>query len=118
LDSTVNFSWGNGSPDSSVPVDNFSARWSGTFTPDLTQTYTFYTQSDDGVRLWLGNNLIINDWNTHGTKENSATVTLTAGQAYALKLEYFDATGGATVKVLMSSPQFGKTIIPTAFLRP
>lgn len=51
IDPSVNFDWGLGSPNPSIPSDNFSARWTGEVWPWYSQTYTFYTVSDDGVRL-------------------------------------------------------------------
>ena len=51
--------------------------------------YTLYTRADDGVRLWLDGQLLINDWQRHPATERSATIQLQAGRKYALKLEYF-----------------------------
>ena len=118
IDGPVNFNWGTGTPDASVPKDNFSARWTGTLTPDVTQTYTLYTLSDDGIRLWIDNQLIINNWTLHGVTENSGTVSLNSGQAHDIKLEYFEATGNATARLLWSASDRAKTPIPAAFLRP
>ncbi|MDB6066991.1 MAG: hypothetical protein JWR26_3199, partial [Pedosphaera sp.] len=52
-DATVNFNWGAGSPDPSISADTFTARWTGMVQPQFSQTYTFYTTTDDGVRLWV-----------------------------------------------------------------
>jgi hypothetical protein len=49
LDETVNFSWGSGSPDAAIGADTFSVRWTGQVQPEYSQTYTFYTTSDDGI---------------------------------------------------------------------
>ena len=54
-DPTVNFDWASGSPAAAIGVDTFSARWTGQVQPQFSETYTFYTQSDDGVRLWVNN---------------------------------------------------------------
>ena len=54
-DPTVNFDWGSGSPAPAIGADTFSARWTGQVQPQFSETYTFYTQSDDGVRLWVNN---------------------------------------------------------------
>jgi len=61
----VDFDWGNGSPDASVPVNNFSARWSGAVVPEFTEAYTFRTRTDDGVRLWVDDQLVIDNWTDH-----------------------------------------------------
>ena len=65
-DATVNFNWGTGSPGSSLPSDHFSVRWTGQVEALYSQTYTFTTSSDDGIRLWVNGQQIINNWTDHG----------------------------------------------------
>ena len=113
---TVNFDWQRGSPESSLPVDKFSVRWTGEVQPQYSQEYTFYTQADDGTRLWVNGTLLIDDWTNHAVREKSGKITLQAGQKYAIKLEYFENTGGAVCKLLWSSPSQSKQIIPSANL--
>lgn len=115
-DATVNFDWGTGSPAPSIGVDTFSARWTGQVQPLYSQTYTFYTVSDDGVRLWVNNQLIINNWTDHAPTENSATITLTAGQKYDIRMEFYENGGGAVAKLLWSSPSQVKQAIPQSQL--
>src|SRR3954464_2132306 len=57
-DGTVNFNWGSGAPAAGIGADHFSARWTGQVEPLFTQTYTFFTVSDDGVRLWVNGQLL------------------------------------------------------------
>src|SRR6185436_14434078 len=52
LDPVIGFDWGTGPPDPSMGADQFSVRWIGQVQPRFSETYTFYTVSDDGVRLW------------------------------------------------------------------
>src|ERR1051325_230119 len=101
-DPTVNFDWGADSPDPQVPIDHFSARWVGRVQAQYSETYTFYTTSNDGVRLWVNGQKLIDHWNAHATTENSGTIALSAGESYDIKLEYFDDTGDATVKLAWS----------------
>src|SRR5262249_31378718 len=115
-DATANFDWGSGSPASSVPVDHFSARWTGKVQAQFSETYTFYTQSDDGVRLWVNSQLLIDNWTDHAPTENSATIALVAGQKYDIKMEYYENGGGAVAKLLWSSPSTAKQAIPTSQL--
>ena len=117
-DATVNFDWGNGSPDPAVPIDHFSARWSGQVQPQYSETYTFYTNSDDGVRLWVNGQQIINNWTDHAPVENSGTITLAAGQKYDIRAEYYESAGGAVCKLLWSSPSLAKQVIPQTQLHP
>ncbi len=116
IDPSVNFDWGTGSPDSSIGPNTFSVRWTGQVMPQFSETYTFYTVSDDGVRLWINNKLLIDDWTEHGTAEKSGSIALQAGQKYAVKLEYFEKTGNASVKLSWASPNLSRQIIPEARL--
>jgi fibronectin type 3 domain-containing protein len=115
-DATVNFNWGGGSPDPSVPADHFSARWTGQVEAQVSETYTFYTESDDGVRLWVNGQLLIDNWTDHSPTENSATIALVAGQKYDIKMEYYEDGGGATAQLLWSSASSAKQAVPTSQL--
>jgi len=115
-DTTVNFTWGAGAPVAGIPANNFSARWTGRITAPATGAYTFYTQADDGVRLWVNGTQIINDWETHSTREKSGTVQLAKGTSYNIQLEYFEASGNANVALLWSGPSQTKQVIPAAQL--
>ena len=117
-DPTVNFNWASGAPDASIAADTFSVRWTGFVQPAFGQTYTFFTQSDDGIRLWVNGQQIINNWTDHGPTENSGTITLMAGQRYAIVLEYYERGGGAVASLSWSSASQAKQIIPVARLFP
>jgi len=117
-DPTVNFAWGTGSPSSSIGADTFSARWTGQVEAQFTGTYTFYTQSDDGVRLWVNGQQLVNNWTAHPTTENSGAIALTAGQRYDIRLEFFENRGGATARLLWSSASVPKAVIPASRLYP
>ncbi|MHC4206743.1 MAG: PA14 domain-containing protein, partial [Planctomycetota bacterium] len=115
----INFNWGDpGGPDASVGDDNFSARWTGEVHSAFSETYTFYTNSDDGVRLWIDGQLIIENWTDHSTTENRGTIDLVAGNTYGLVMEYYENGGGAVARLLWSSPSTPKQIIPKAALAP
>ena len=117
-DATVNFAWGNGSPASSIPVDGFSVRWTGQVQAQFSETYTFTTLSDDGVRLWVNGQQLINNWTDHGPTENSGTITLVAGEKYDLTMEFYENGGGAVATLSWTSPSTAKQIIPTTQLFP
>ncbi|MEH2435829.1 MAG: PA14 domain-containing protein, partial [Nostoc sp.] len=89
-DPTVNFNWGEGSPDPSIGVDTFSARWTGQVEAKYSETYNFYTTSDDGARLWVNGQQIINKFVNQSATEYSGAIALVAGQKYDIKLEYYE----------------------------
>jgi hypothetical protein len=116
-DREVNFGWGTGSPGTGVNVDGFSARWTGKVEAPVSGGYTFFTRSDDGIRLWVNNQLVINNWTNHAATDNtSAVVTLAAGQVVDLRLEYFDNVAGAEARLYWSYPGQSKSIIPARWL--
>jgi len=118
-DSTINFEWAtSGSPSTIVNKDLFSTVWEGQIEAPLSGTYNFYTISDDGIRLYINNNLIINNWTPHSPTTNTGVIALTGNQKYKIKLEYFEAYGGATVKLLWKYPGQSTQIIPKARLIP
>lgn len=104
----INFDWGTGSPSIDVPVDNFSARWTRTV-DFMDGTYKFWVIHDDGVLLWIDDQLIINQWYdqpanleyTHGptvANVHSEVVSLGAGPR-RIKLEYYEHGKNAVVKM-------------------
>lgn len=118
IDSTVNFDWGSGSPDPSIVNWTFSVRWTGWVQAPATGEYTFYTLSDDGVRLWVNGVLVINNWSIHGATEDSGTITLNANEKYDITLEYYENTGNAVITLSWAYPGQSKQIIPQSRLYP
>ena len=112
LDPSVNFEWGERSPSPVIDTNTFSVRWTGRVQAQVTETYRFYTQSDDGVRLWVNGHLLVDDWTHHARAERSGTVSLRAGELYDLRLEYFENNGQAVARLLWSSPSTAKQVIP------
>ncbi|MDL5052160.1 PA14 domain-containing protein [Oscillatoria laete-virens NRMC-F 0139] len=118
VDSAVNFTWGTGSPDGAIQQDTFSVQWCGKIEARYSETYTFYTTSDDGVRLWINGKPIISNWSNHSATEDSGQVALVAGQLYDVVLEMYENTGDAVAKFSWSSPSQAKEIVPQSVLYP
>jgi hypothetical protein len=116
-DPTINYNWTSYSPNGIGP-DRWSARWSGQIKPAYSETYTFYTTSDDGVRLWVDGELIIDNWTDHAPTENSGTIALTARQLYDIRMEYYENGGGAMARLWWSSARQAKQIVPQGRLYP
>jgi hypothetical protein len=118
-DPSINFSWGDpGGPGAPIGVDGFSARWTADLEIATADTYKFTTTSDDGVRLWLNEKLIIDNWTDHGTTNNSSEpITLEPG-IYPLRMEYYENTGGAVAQLSWESTSMGRQIVPAGPLQP
>jgi PA14 domain len=116
VDPTVNFDWDIDSPAEGIGPDFFSVRWEGFLEPQSTELYGLHVLSDDGARLWLDNQSVIDAWSEHGLSEQTVKAHLEAGRRYAIKLEYFERTGEAVAKLLWSSPNIPKQPIPQSQL--
>lgn len=115
-DQTVNFNFGNGSPDPSIGADTFSARWTGQIEAPASGEYTFTTRSDDGVRLLIEGETIVDNWTNHGPTDDSGTITLEAGKRYDINLDYYENTGGATIRLSWQPPGQSRTVVPSTSL--
>ncbi|MCI4669088.1 MAG: PQQ-dependent sugar dehydrogenase [Bacteroidia bacterium] len=115
IDSTINFDWGTGSPDPAIGVNTFSVRWSGSIIAPFTGTYTFYSNTDDGVRLWVDDQQIINQWVDQGPTEWTGTINLIAGEPVSILMEYYENGGGAVAQLSWSTTLLPKQIISRNF---
>lgn len=111
-DPAVNFVWRQSSPDPAVASDNFSVRWSGRLKADFSESYTIYSSSDDGIRVWIDGGLVIDSWIKQSGQERKGSVNLTAGRLHELRVEYFENQGDAKAVLMWESPSQPKVIIP------
>jgi hypothetical protein len=118
-DAAIDFDWSTGSPVAGIGPDTFSVRWTGLVKAPQSETVTFITESDDGVRLWVNGQLLVDNWTDHGVTENSGSIALQAGKYYAIQLEYYENTVGALIRLSWQSPSTPRQVIPaSAFLPP
>lgn len=96
-DRHVHFDWGEGSFAPGQPVDHFAIRWTGYFIPKESGDYQFFTSADDGVRLYIDDERTIDDWLPHSQTLDTSNKHLEAGQAYKIRLEYFDSVSTAII---------------------
>ena len=90
----INFNWGTGSPHPAVQSDNFSARYERTI--NFAQgNYRFSASYDDGIRVYIDGQLIIDDWNAGSARTSTADRTLSGN--HAITVEYFESTGLASL---------------------
>jgi hypothetical protein len=113
----IDFDWGTGSPGGQVDDDWFSVRWTGKVMPRFSETYTFRTVADEGIRLWVNGQLIIDRWSApNASVTNNGTITLQAYTQYEIKVEYFEQTGAAVARLSWMSSSQPLQIIPRANL--
>ena len=112
IDPTINFNWDTTSPDPRIGLTDYTIRWTGSVQPQFNETYAFYTTTDDGVRLWVNGQLIINEWIDQAPTEWHGSLPLAAGQRYDLQMDYYQNQGGAVASLSWGSPSTAKAIIP------
>ncbi|HKT37045.1 MAG TPA: protein kinase [Ktedonobacterales bacterium] len=117
-DATINFTnWGSAPPIPGV-ASNYSVLWTGYIVPLYSETYTFTTVSDDGVRLIINNQPVVENWTDHGATSNSGPITLSAGQHYAITLQYYQGGGAAVIQLFWQSERQAQQIVPQSQLFP
>lgn len=117
-DATVNFNWSTVPPDPSIPPTNYTVRWTGSVQPQFTENYTFITTADDGVRLYVNGQLLIDDWMDQLATSRSNTISLAAQQLYNLEMDYYQHTNNAVAALAWMSPSTPFQIIPQTQLYP
>ena len=98
----IDHDWQLAAPLDGISKDHFNATWTGTIVPRHTAEYTIETWSDDGVRLWLDDSLIIENWDNHGVEKDTVRVKLQAQKPYSVQLDYYENTGDAAIRLLWS----------------
>ncbi|UCG59610.1 MAG: hypothetical protein JSU70_08850 [Phycisphaerales bacterium] len=116
IDSGVDFVWGQGPPDPSVNPDQFAVRLAGWLDVPEPGDYTLGATADDGIGIWLDGQQVIDAWlDQSATWYTSPDLSLTQG-LHPVRLEYYDNTGDATVRLFWKGPGISwETIPPNAF---
>ncbi|PWT98241.1 MAG: hypothetical protein C5B52_12555 [Bacteroidetes bacterium] len=111
----INFDWGGGSP-AGISQDLFKARFTGYVQSLDSGSYTFYATADDGIRVWVNNQLIIDAWVDQPASEYTGTITLEKCKKNQIRIEYYENAGDAVCKLEWSGPLFGRQQIATTQL--
>ena len=99
-DPRVDFRWTLNSPGRGIPFDWYSARWRGALTIPSTGVKRIAVEGNDGYRLYLNDVLVIDNWRKQSYGTRVAEVAVSPGSTHALRLEYFESTGIARLKLL------------------
>jgi beta-glucosidase len=97
IDAHIDFNYGSGGPSfPGFPTDNFSIRWTGFIQPATTGNYEFIGAGDDGYRLYIDNNLVLNQWQDQAVNTTSTVVYLD-NTVHSIRFEYYEHAGLAEV---------------------
>jgi len=121
MDPQINVYWNPGPVGPGVNEDNFSVRWTGELEAPFSEPFTFIVGCDDGARMYLNGELIIDDWNTSGhdyTEFRSQPIDLVTGEYYSIVVEGFELGGEAEWRLFWQSPSIARQNVPQAALTP
>ena len=117
VDPQIDFNWNQDVPAPTINREMFSVRWIGEIEIPVTDTYTFTTRSNDGSRIYVDDQLVVNDWGTHTARDTSGTLYLEGG-AYPIVVEYMQDGANANIVVSWESSLIPKQTIPSVVLSP
>ncbi len=124
IDPQIDFNWVRNTPGYPVVEDNFTAIWTGFLKADISETVTFSASADDGVRIYLDEKLVLDQWETSVEDNNSEAmrndqsaktdgkVNIVAGKFYPIKIEYHEKHQNASVSLSWESNSLERQIIP------
>ncbi len=116
VDTNVDFTFSTTAPFANNGY--FCVRWTGQVQPQYSETYYFVANTDDGVKLWVNDQLIIDAWTNKTASDLTGTINLQGGVRYNLKMEYYQASSSAGAHLSWYSPNQSKQVIPASRLYP
>ncbi|MEM8735023.1 MAG: PA14 domain-containing protein, partial [Planctomycetota bacterium] len=116
VDASIDFDWQAGSPDASIQSDTFSIRWTGQIEARFTEEHTFTLNAEDGVRLRIGGQILIDQLDSGSVVEQSASIALIAGRKYPIQLEFREVIGDASVSLEWETASQVREAVPQSQL--
>ncbi|WP_343673841.1 PA14 domain-containing protein [Chitinophaga sp.] len=96
--------------------NNFSVRWTGRIKAPVSGTYTFYTKSDDGIRVYMDGVSVKENWNIHDVRPDTFKVNLVAGEFYTIRIDYYQEGGNTVATLEWEYPGQTRVIVPKKYL--
>lgn len=118
LDNNVSFNWGTNEIIPGVASDYVGIEWNGYIKPTTTESYTFYVTCNDGVRIYLNNQLVINNYVSVSSGklilDQTTAISLTAGLFYPIKIQYFEQTLDASITLEWMTATITRQVVPSS----
>ncbi len=126
VDPNIDFNWVRNGPGRPIKEDDFTAIWTGYLTPQFSEEYQLEAQADNGIRVWINNQLIISKWENapegasgfamgnNSAESESGKVSLEKGKRYKIRVEYFEGKQNASARLFWSSQSQQKQIVPSS----
>lgn len=118
IDANIAHTFGAGGPPDPIGATNYSIIWAGTIKARYSEAYTFYADTDDGVRLWVDGKMIIDDWFGKNGESISSTIHLRSEETYSIKMAYYNGAGEGKAFLYWESASQNKKIVPQCVLFP
>lgn len=124
IDPEIDFNWVRNSPGQPIAEDHFTVEWTGFIKPDHTADYLFSAMADDGMRLFIDNQLVLDIWvpqqegtDSEAMRENreasqQGIITLEKDRFYHVRIEYYESVQNARIHLFWESPALEKQIVP------
>jgi len=109
IDPAISFNWDRRSPGKGLSRSYYSIRWTGKLLAPATGEYLFFARVNDGIRVWVGNKLVLDSWQLNSYKHYSGKIRLEAGQYYDLRVDYFNAIEWGEIDLYWKSPPTTKS---------
>jgi serine/threonine protein kinase len=113
----IDIDWSAGPP-KGVPPFNYSVRWTGFIIPTQTGLHSFFGVRDDGLRLWINNQLIVDEWRGGADEYGSRPIVLQKGRKYPIRIELYNGDGPAGLTLNWKPPIGEPELVPSDCLRP
>ncbi len=117
-DPHIHFRWNEAAPISGIGANNFSVRWTGEIEARFSETYTFTTSVDDGVRLWINGHRIVDDFGPGTLRSASGQIDLQAGRRYPIQIDYWEGIGNSRIELQWHSSHQAEEHVTAASLFP
>jgi hypothetical protein len=103
VDPFINFEWNPIDMPEGMSNENFSVRWVGRIFPRYAETYEIIVTTDDGMRLWVDGQLLVDTWMGQGATEYTGQIALRSNRGYDIMLEYYQGSGGSHAQLEWAS---------------
>jgi outer membrane protein OmpA-like peptidoglycan-associated protein len=103
-DATLAFDWGHGPPVPGLGAEYFSVRWTGWLVPPVSGRYVLHATVDDGMRIWVNDKLILNEWRPQPVRHFTTSIELKAGEPYKLRVDYFQDILDTSARITWERP--------------
>ena len=100
IDKTINFHWTISTPDQAINPEFFCAKWTGNIRAPKSGTYKIGLSGNDGFKLYINNQLIINNWDKQSFHTSLVDYNFTAGNNYPIRVEFKEPNGNSTIKLI------------------